>query len=161
MKKIEDYLPFYLGCETEVFEEDEPFIKRRILTAENLDNTIHWGEKPYLRPLSDMTEEEGIEILSRLYKHLFDLDAAFSDIEIVRDRSNINKFGIIVSEENYKEKIGMMLDPFRGFEMSIEGQMMNVPQAEIFHILLSKHFDLFNLIEAGLAIEYPPNKKYK
>lgn len=134
MKKIEDYLPMYLGCnlicEPYGITEDSP---------ENLV-CVHWyfntkydkstslvtykGEqkcietrliKPILRPLSSMTEEEKQEAVKTIYNGGTAWD-------------NIN-------------------DAVIEFDQQCDKNIL------FFHYLLSKHFDLFGLIDAGLAID--------
>jgi len=96
-KKIEDYLHLYLGCD--VRHNNGSIVKMNSIALNNmLNNKYEMQEyKPILRPLSDMTEEEKIEVRK------------FDKVEL--------------------------------------------PHFELTRYLLSKHFDLFGLIEAGLAIE--------
>lgn len=106
--KLKDVIHLYLGCEVKV-----PGGKI-ILTSEVLAtwDFKHHGLKPILRPLSNITNEEG-----RL---------TFGSIEFMLIK-NIND-----------------IDKFKSHQ---------------FLYLLSKHFDLFGLIESGQAINKTnPNK---
>lgn len=121
MKQLKDYLPFYLGCEC-VFEdcrnggdkEQGKLIEiginmACIETANNDDPYIECTPneiKPILRPLSDITEGEKMDLRS----HFLEMDNPYNTG-----------------------------DPPWHFEQT--------------RYLLSKHFDLFGLIESGLAID--------
>lgn len=117
-KEIKDYLHLYLGCDCIV---SNPLINsetKRVVSV-NKDTEqceiYYWNEphldgekvhpiediKPILRPLSDMTEEEGVEI----------------------------------------------------FWQPVKGENFSIKTGQEFKQLLDKHFDLFGLIEAGLAID--------
>lgn len=112
-KKIEDYLPLYLGCQ--LFEMGggigeflglAKFGDRGFQIFNNCSsNEPYWGGialyKPILRSLSDMSEEES---------------------------------------EKWRQISLLIPDPIEC-------------DAERTRYLLSKYFDLFNLIESGLAID--------
>jgi hypothetical protein len=104
-KKIEDYLHLYLGCGMRYATHHEPQNEVYILTVENLKEAIEFKDKPILRPLSDMTEEE---------------------------------FYYVEQHKIYQGEIV---------------QTFPLGAAELTKFLLSKHFDLFGLIEAGLAVD--------
>jgi len=117
-KEIKDYLHLYLGCEVML---PDGFINKMVISSDDTHKEISlWLAiltkcKLILRPLSDMTQEEAIEVW-RLC-HPTDIQTkAYQVIDYYRH--NIN------------------------FYESIE-----------WLFLLSKHFDLFGLIEAGLAID--------
>lgn len=115
MKKIEDYLHLYLGCDIFVPRQNQD-LKDDImrLTAAKMCGYDLSNVKPILRPLADMTEEEG----------------ALMDDMAKRQRDNY------IEIQNCKFFDGIRTE-----------------SAEAFAFLLSKHFDLFGLIEAGLAID--------
>ena len=117
MKKIEDYLHLYLGCEAKVDVENELGQLLAIVLSERIQLGIgfgfnnrairlHYSEevKLILRPLSDMTDEESKKVNFPVF----------------------NKNGT---------------------------PLLNMWFPEDFLYLLSKHFDLFGLIDAGLAID--------
>lgn len=110
-KDIKDYLHLYLGCEIITHSVDGKQVAKQILNTSWLDE-IQRGYnpvKPILRPLSNMTEEEGKE-----------------------------------AESAWNE--------FMGFGETIS-RGMNCAHANRIKYLLSKGFDLFGLIEAGLALD--------
>jgi len=114
-KNINDYLPFYLGCECKskhgtmiytlisVSKTQSPILKDKYG-----NECVIFDFKLILRPLSDMTLQEQEYCYAIGHKRL--------------------KGGIV---ELFKDKL---------FD------------ATQFHYLLSKHFDLFNLHEAGLCV---------
>lgn len=116
MKDIKDYLHLYLGCKVEIgatlpgmllgVEGNTAFVKH--FTEGRICMALK-QVKPILRPLSDMTEEEGVEA-----------EVAWKE------------------GSNYGETIG---------------QGLNCAYAYRLKYLLSKGFDLFNLIPKGLAID--------
>lgn len=102
MKTIYNYLHLYIPFEFEWIEDAVPFHKgeRGVINAEDLK---YWDEykKPLLRPVSDMTEEEAIEI----------------------------------------------------FRLPVKADEVFFQTGEEFRIMLYKGFDLFGLIESGMAID--------
>lgn len=119
-KQISDYLHLYLGCEVMTpagqgklfqcsYELEMAGIVYGIMGPDFEEWVKHEDIKPILRPLSDMTEEEGI------------------DAE--KEWNNGRRLGESIS------------------------QALNIANAFRIKHLLSKHFDLFGLIESGLAID--------
>jgi hypothetical protein len=166
MKKIEDYLHFYLPVKVELNNGGGKVYNRTAVAVGNMDNeykyvTLRMGEgvkafthsilfsepnrvKPILRPLHDMTEEEAILLFKKV--SLFDL----SECEF--------EFG-----ENYSTWInanfkGRIIDSIKFVGDNVE--MMNNdgtfsainPIHSVFEFYLSKGFDLFGLIDEGLAV---------
>lgn len=108
MKKIEDYLHLYLGCECVRVKARYPYKKGEVIKLD-IDTLKYFASdvKPILRPLSSMAEEEAKE-----------LDLA--DVQI----------GLLA----FGHRLQMHMTP------------------DQFKKCLDKHFDLFGLIEEGLAI---------
>jgi hypothetical protein len=125
-KKIEDFLPFYLGCEVKGSEGTATYILVGVTndggalfkTKEGFSIDPGHGFKILLRQISDMTEEE----VNFIFK-----TATLRSLEIKGDFS--------------KKKL--VLEICKRLS----------EQAWLFQYLLSKHFDLFNLIPSGLAID--------
>jgi len=157
MKDIKDYLHLYLGCkfvlrirETNEISGEMNFTVDALAAA--LTNKKEDTIVPLLllRPLSDMTEEECTDVYTTERDRLlhdqtqdYDIRRANGCWKIVRldlidttlfitDNAIVYK----VTEDNGKP----MIEYTR-----------NLP--DIFHYLLSKHFDLFDLIPSGLAID--------
>jgi hypothetical protein len=152
-KRIEDYLHLYLGCEVIgkpyaglPFTEKQHFtvrgvltgVSKRCVTCHFVDiNGVKWDQetrlvfqdvKPILRPLNSMTEEEAVDIYNILYPHVGDYQSPNKKVFIV----NQYCFGKGIYEENYQ---------------SLRDALPYFP------ILLSKGFDLFDLVPSGLAID--------
>lgn len=116
MKKIEDYLHLYLGCEAYWQEDGIKSTYPKAIDYDMLKNA-DWI-KPLLRPLSDITEEE-----------LDDCTILSADM------------------------MNIISDPFSKERMIVEFEC----NARVNKYLLSKGFDLFGLIEDGLAIDKTKN----
>lgn len=106
MKEIKDYLHFYLGCEMMLGKIRG---NRQIYTLESdsLIFAIEDGDKPILRPLSDITTYEKEMAVDPM---LYGLSHCLPSTQILQS-------------------------------------------AELVRFLLSKQFDIFGLIESGLAID--------
>lgn len=152
-KKIENYLHLYLGCGVMGDYDGSP--RRGYLTGisgvaeeqaqiqffeEDGFNVCEEPEynqfvevKLILRPLSDIKEDEAREY-AMLYMKIMDKDAPVS---ISIKDGNVR---ILIGAEEYNCAI---LWPLNNY-----GQ-----KPESLRYLLSKHFDLFGLIESGLAID--------
>ena len=152
-KDIKDYLHLYLGCEA-VATGKKPGTKRYRLSTIATDGgymfetipeqfSIALGKdwKIILRPLSDMTEEECMVLCG------YD---KFKDVRELLKFEKEDKGAFI--EYRWKDsQIG--LDD--GYAYSSSGVYYDKHEwtPELTRYLLSKHFDLFGLIESGLAID--------
>jgi hypothetical protein len=142
MKKIEDYIHLYIGCEVMFCAiEGVPYKCKlvgvttdsegahRIQLAEIEDDgelgSIFWDHlefiDPILRPLDSMTEEEAIELLC---------------LTVPTTYVDVKKGGIAYGTE----------------EAGVEYLFFASIDASRFKWLLSKGFDLFGLITDGLAL---------
>lgn len=145
MKKIEDYLFLYLGCEATVWDEDEGDgfgvltgihgeYQAEIQLIENGNASEHpeyyeyKNVKPILRPLSDMTEEEQKQFCANEFN--VDIKEIY---ELVNVEGNI--------QFRVQQKYGIHLCAFKSIS----------PISFIF--FLKQGFDLFNLIPDGLALD--------
>lgn len=139
-KNIRDYLHLYLGCEVVHAVVKEP---EKLLGVAYFPDRNQWcvrtdrnvkgqfglmqSYKPILRPLSDMTEEEIKEVAWILHRF---------KPEDVRGKDSVGNIKVTNRSPFY--------------------YWINVRQhlnAECCKYLLSKGFDLFELIESGLAID--------
>jgi hypothetical protein len=170
MKKIEDYLHLYLGCEVRTNDRplgngqthygrtgtfigftDHTRISCRIAHRAGPEGCINtFLLRPLLRPLSDMTEEEALHCVGIAYHSVYDHAPEFIRTEMVDSN---NEAGAIVCEEP-GWKYGFSVTK-TGIDFSANGDFLHIPVFEITRYLLSKGFDLFGLFEAGLAIETP------
>lgn len=132
--------------------------------------------KPILRPLSDMTNEE-LEFLYYLSEGILDYQKQevkrMSTNEIylrfgkysekifgyfkLTDADERTNSGISFYVRNYQINESLVVDQtgIKNYENHFNKELAVIAgnQSEIFFHLLSKHFDLFGLIESGLAID--------
>jgi hypothetical protein len=165
MKDIKDYLHLYKDCMVQVKRKNDTeynvgrvceitsksnhgdwivvrfddVIKVTSQTWETSTSNAHYfffGDDyivPILRPLSSMTEEEAIEVA-----RVSEWEGHFRDVKVTKSKFD----DLIVSWDGMPESRE---------EFNATGEFFYC--AEQFLYLLSKHFDLFNLIEEGLAID--------
>ena len=131
-KNIKDYLHLHIGCEVVSMDGGKMVY---ILAGIDSDGTPLFKTKKSgfnqflsswklaVRPLNDMRREEKIEIVTSV---------TYNHVRFSSDESALGCF----DEDKYKNKIARM--EFYADEVKY---------------LLSKHFDLFGLIPAGLAID--------
>ncbi len=140
MKHLKDYLHLYFGCEClynnkttiysiQAFDKwSEICDLRNVSLGGNFSNQVGIENiKLILRPLNDMTEEEMLEY--------------GKNVDSLKDCDNaeFSRAGAIVFSTNGFPNGHMYPDDYN--------------TAESFRYLLSKGFDLFNLINDGLAID--------
>jgi hypothetical protein len=146
MKDIKPYLPFYIGqkaiapaasgtlvgvCDWAAYIETD----ENVLRSVSIENVVL-----ELRQLSDMSEEELKELI-----HFEKLNREYADVSYRRDIGyNGNLIAIEIDYTIVEEDL-----------VSPQGWRLNFSamNAEDFKFLLSKGFDLFGLIDAGLAID--------
>ena len=152
-----EYMPFYFGCRYKSTIKDVPdgevvgftindicdFVDIRFKEPDGEELTLPTNAfddiKLVLRPLESMTDEEAQECLMTVF--LVPPHNAWMDVEALQQFLQRNiAFTIGVGEEEQGEI------PMNMFELTPQ-TMFNLTQ-----FLLSKHFDLFGLIEQGLAI---------
>lgn len=134
--QIKDYLHFYPNCE--VYYEPIPGVQ--VLTLKWLDKLIDKGlthlVKPILRSLSDMTPEEAIEFV-RLNEYSY-----YGDFPPNRTYTTYrNSFGMVVVKWGHTTRELFIPQDKRSFKPNE------------FAYLLKQDFDLFCLIEHGLAVD--------
>ncbi len=161
MKKIEDYLHLYIGqtvardhnglveyaylagvCKSEV----EKYKWVSVLDV-GIDHFHEWyveETKPILRPLSDMTEDE----MRELYKIMGEPSNTFCyPVTHVKWGSRIEGYQPNIIDVRYEGSHG------GGGGSGHYQILLNRIDSKSFLWLLSKGFDLFGLIESGLAID--------
>lgn len=142
--KLKDVLHYYLGCEyrcdyveggkinyicKDFYGEGKPAVRDN----ENSGWIAATLIKPILSKLEDMSEEDAIECAK-----LSEWEPHFTDVKVER-----TKYGdLLVKWQGNVEG---------GEQQNITGDMFYC--AEQFHYLLSKGYDLFNLIETNQAID--------
>lgn len=143
MTELKDVIGFYLGCEVRVFPlegEEYTDVIEAIVIGESInlketgdyyfDDDNEFLIAPILRKLSDMTEDEGREY------------AQHYGIKGHHPCTITEENGFVKISIGYKDH-GASLFPM--------GQYGQKPESMVY--LLSKHFDLFQLIDSGQAID--------
>lgn len=129
LKHLAPYLPYGLKMEKNKDNHAVRLNTYYILTGVLSDSAIGWGDKPILRPLSDLTKEGG-----------FNLDSLPKDIicgEWVQEFYDLINNRVNDPDLDYDEiQYLIELAPYKFIEA-----------------LLENHFDVFGLIEKGLAID--------
>lgn len=132
----------------------EPAGKQPLINCSS--NEPYWGNweliKPILRPLSDMTLEEGAWCLRETFFDHVNYPLSDFKIELVGPSDARKNPRISIDNDWYKESLtfGNKLGSIWG----VESPAQNVKiKATVFAYLLSKHFDLFGMIESGQAID--------
>lgn len=134
-KEIKDYLHLYIGCKCHLLDYKNGEPKEFQLTVYNLNYYRDWISyiRPILRPLSSMVEGEAKEMaemrgIKKVHFKRFEFDHGNDRIDVLyfnMQRRNIEWVYIFLKN--------LTPDQFRFF--------------------LSKSFDQFGLIDAGLAID--------
>lgn len=150
-RKIEDYLYLYLGCEAifdnkrwKLFRIDNKIARlTRPREGRSYGSWVECNIKdcfPLLRPLSDMTEEDVSE---------------WSDVTVTNTPYCVE----LDSKDEFGEFTTVYPDGSILSKSKDDGDIRPINGGHLFRLLLSKHFDLFGLIEAGLAINSTTTKK--
>ncbi len=135
-KQISQYLHLYLGCQIRLHSNiTNTFGTWRKMTFRDIELVVVHGEKCQieLRKIENMTEDEALDI----YK-LYD-----TDWESYLRRHN----------EQCPGETFSALDYIKGGRYVNSIYSISSQPSQAFAYLLSKHFDLFGLIDAGLAID--------
>lgn len=158
-KELKDYLHLYLGCECRIGDSPDPHhvlmvneTGLSICTGTNVNGIPIWYKtahaKLVLRPLSDMTEL-GLLELARMHRGQLEW-------EIIEGKPVARTSAGIQERFCFDADIPLIEDIENNiFGQESEGSRYptNISAAELTRYLLSHHFDLFGLIESGLAID--------
>jgi hypothetical protein len=160
--EIKDYLPLYLGCK---FKHDSDvgtyelcgynIYNDHVQNALGMDTYSSKGTRLILRKLSDMTEEERKE----LWRLVFSMGNGKTFNDRFKDFTGRVQF---IDETTYYqvpryimmqgvERLAIESDGTVWADCDLHNWRHN--QHEVTRWLLSKSFDLFGLIEQGLAID--------
>lgn len=156
-KKIEDYLHLYFGCEVfDSFKLDGKEYSQTIkLSVSNFqwvcDCIVGGRHRLILRPLSDMTEEEVLELCKTASPVIFG-DYRFAKWEVERSPHEICHW--TVTNKNSIDYFNISSTDGDVDIYAKDGQPdpTNIDNNYRFWYL-KKGFDLFGLIDAGLAID--------
>ncbi len=154
-KKLEDYLHLYKDCECEYFD----FIANEWVNG-IFDGLIDNGTyaffrndkngvpismiRPILRPIPVITEEERIGLWELVFKRPFKGVTKFHDKKCITSEPRWVLWSGV-------ERLGIEIDGRVWADSDLQHYKYN--QHDVTRYLLSKHFDIFGLIEGGLAID--------
>lgn len=125
-KQLKDYLHFYLGCDIQLPVSESPETKGVVkLTPE------------YLLAMYVHNEWDYAKLILRKLSSMTEEECWYS-------QNNFGHFVKGTSDEYIKNRLHCIKESYMEFRNIMPDQ---------FRWLLSKHFDLFDLIPAGLAIE--------
>ena len=165
MREIKEVpLHLYIGCDMLYSTHHEPQNDTYKLSVKNIHEAIEFGDRPVLRKLSDMTEEDFQDVAKYFFgtdklvfanydKHWYacdrELDPEFDGdiIEHINEACDDDPENTIMCDlRTWNITHGWITwdEVYHGFSVT--------EQAKIFQALLSKSFDLFGLIDSGLAI---------
>ena len=140
LEHITPYLPYGLKMKTKSFSSKNPDIME--LTYENIQMMIALERKPILHPISDLKKEiefNGEKFIPR--EKLFDCFENVVFSEFVNDNGTIDTFTATYT---------ILESPFTDYIVYC-GDIDSVRYRIVIQ-LIEWHFDIFNLIENGLAI---------
>jgi hypothetical protein len=158
MKKLKDYAPFYLGCEC--ITPDGIMVLNGINATDSKHSLwfyCRWNDKKncYLpKQNGDVLMKQSM--VGKAYKYS-EIKLILRPLSDIKHEELIELYEILNSEEDdsvweyeqYKRNYAVI---------NISGPEF---KASVFHFLLSKHFDIFSLIDAGLAIDKTTLKQPK
>ena len=147
LKHISPYIPY--GLE---FKSNDKICKLGEVIV-GMNTVVDWGSsnhfinniKPLLRPLSSITIEEAYEL-----GVIITSEADMEDMEV--GVGGINIFGEYYTTISYQDKVDKEFSFVVQFS-SIGIAGLNPITYEVYTWLFKNHFDVFGLIEQGLAID--------
>ena len=151
-KDIKDYLHLYLGCMVQHPALSNP----RELTASWMVSLIDKGieVKPILRPLSDMTEEECLRLCEFTSPTIFG-DFRYKKWKVIKEREwDETQKNYAVKREG--DEHSFTIDCIDGdIFLWCDDEYIDAPYMNFNYRfeLLKMEFDLFGLIDEGLAID--------
>jgi hypothetical protein len=157
--KLQDYLHYYMGC-TYWTSNSQGEVNK--VTLQYVIDMIERdkGVQLHLRRLEDMTEEEMLTLLQLMVPDELE-DKPINEeygIEMFRnDGGNLVDANVLVGAEySCRCYVGQITIKKCGTicaydETGDEQELVNAPRA--YHYLLRQHFDLFGLLDAGLAVD--------
>jgi hypothetical protein len=158
--KIQDVIHYYIGCKMVRADYDATKHEPYILHFEVIRRAVEFGDKPILHRLADLSEGNIIDLLQCMFPDEMEdkpTDDEYSINMFHADGGNLVNSDVVVGAEwncrcmdaqiSIKKCGTVCLYDEAGDEM--EGNYM----PRVYHYLLQHHFDIFGLIDAGLAID--------
>jgi len=157
-KTFKDYAHLYLGCDVKfdgkfwvMWRLSEVYADLKVPAPSDRTNCAYIEEaKPLLRPLSDMKINEGAWCLGQTF---FDhVSYPISDFKFELVGQNKQNPRISINNDWYKENL--TFGNSNGSIWAVDAMSANVKiKSTLFAYLLKQGFDLFGLIDAGIAID--------
>jgi hypothetical protein len=122
------------------------------LIGDTLEPAKKYDWLPYLYPLSAMTEEQAVKLFNLIWSERFANDESIF-IKITKYVEDENSVGFKGFDLLDNGDIGLTVEKSRGIELSFSSKKMMVNQFVSINYLLANHFDLWDLIENGQAID--------
>jgi hypothetical protein len=167
-RELAPYLPHGLSVKYRLIGRHSAH-KESILEGRMLDSlAIYQYVKPLLRPLSQLTEEiehngeEFVpirELFQMAYMSVYDCsfggdfidDVSLDEHLALKAKEILDLPPSSPAERNYY--YGFTVELPNQFLMSVNGVYLTIPNFTMYQKLFEWHFDVFGLIEAGLAVE--------
>jgi hypothetical protein len=156
-KEIRDYLHLHLGCECAMTRDNyllpHPVLLSPSLLSEYLQAYCLIGGielKLILRHLSSITKDEMKQLWTIVFNRPFGINGDIRFYDSLAKESKPKDISRWVLWSGV-ERLGIELDGKIWADSDLQHWRFN--QHEVTRFLLSKHFDLFGLIPAGLAID--------
>lgn len=138
----------YVRVQTELSVSDGHF---------NIKGSYTWHDKkevkPILRRITSMTQIEAQEVFAICYEQVYSYQP--TEVKFWELTTNGNVVGLRSDEVKHgggKWNYGFTICK-ENIEFSVDGRFMSISVLPVYVYLLSKHFDLFDFIEDGKAIE--------
>jgi hypothetical protein len=133
--KLEDYIHYYIGCNMMYSSHHEPQTETYKLTYDTIQGAIEFLDRPILRKIEDITDEEIRELIN--YEKW---ESIYDGVKYTKTKSGIDIDYVIDAGDG------------GGYSQSHHVSfILLTPQQVVF--FTKKGFDMFNLINAGLAID--------
>jgi len=163
LKHLAPYLPYGVKCYVDFKDEesgDVVYIPTVDLTTDNIQYYLNSRVTGMiaLRPLSDLVDQTLIATLCK--KAIFQI-WGFDDFDfIIKSYHNEgDNYGIVATSDDWLIGFTVDFEMQKDFRLSLAtpGQestsYMMLDKLELFNWMLENHFDVFGLIDAGLAID--------
>jgi len=158
LEHLAPYLPYGLKILTCKNIEGNSVIEEMTLDYLKEMVEIPIGEKPILRSLSEFQGEDLIELFEIAYNDIYKtVDKELNNF--IFHGWDGNDFGLVVLDETFEYGFSMDFERQKDFRFSYRHKGADYPKSflmidklKLFTALFKKHFDVFGLIEKGLAI---------
>lgn len=147
--KLQDYIHYYIGCKMIRSSHWEPQNEPYILNFEVIREAVEFGDRPLLRRTQDLTEQEA-EKLAMIYS---------GADSVKRVKGTVGNWHYFTCSFDGAESETLIISSdgcawyAHYFDENAPGFRNIINEHEATHYLLKQHFDLFGLIDAGLAVD--------